>query len=286
MAIAAVAACACGGAKAAYRSKAVPAASAPLDRSVFARDPNGQLSEDALQRVLASELELDLPARIGVLPVVDAVDWRGPSPSYDPAPAALAPLVRGLRGDEPFFHVTEMMAIPSGALGMEALREIAARYHLRYVLLYRESIATRERANPWAIGYATIVGALFLPGDTLSVDGYVEASLLDVKTGLLLFTVRRRVSGRRRTNVWHTGDKLADLRRRAAERAAPSLAKDVRQAVYEFERAARFERQRRHDTARPAEAAAGTSEAVAPDVRRRGAGTDASAADTPAVPSA
>ena len=29
------------------------AAPPPLDRSVFARDPNGQLSEDALQKILA-----------------------------------------------------------------------------------------------------------------------------------------------------------------------------------------------------------------------------------------
>jgi hypothetical protein len=239
----------CGAAKAQYASSAVtvPSAASPqkLERSVFARDPNGQLNEQEIQRILQAPLELDLPARVGLLPIIDAADWRGPGPSYEMAPSAVAHLVKGLRGTEPFTLVTEMMPIPSGALGMEALREMAARYQLRYVLLYREKVATRERANPWAIGYATVVGALFLPGDTLSVDGYVEASLFDVKTGILVYTVRRRVTGKRRTNIWHTGDKLENMQRKAAQAAAPELAKDVRKATYRFAEAARVENGRR-----------------------------------------
>jgi hypothetical protein len=45
----------------AQASMAAPAAPPPLDRSVFARDPSGQLSEEALQKILASPIELDLP---------------------------------------------------------------------------------------------------------------------------------------------------------------------------------------------------------------------------------
>ena len=236
----------CGAAKASYQSRAAVAPAAqPLTQSVFARDPNGSLSEAGIQKILSSSLELDLPARVGVLPVVEASDWRGPGPSFDTAPAAVGALVKGLRGSDPFTLVTEMMPIPSGALGMEALREMAARYQLRYVLLYHEKVATRERANPWMIGYVTLVGALFLPGESLSVSGYVEASLFDVKTGVLLFTVRRRVSGKQRTNLWHTSDKLSRMRHVAAYKAAPSLAKDVRSAVFRFADAARIENKRR-----------------------------------------
>ena len=239
---------ACGAAKASYASQAVAGAitqpPAALERSVFARDPNGQLTEDGIQKILEARLELDLPARVGVLPIIDAVDWRGPGPSYEMAPAAVATMLTGLRGSEPFTHVTEMMPIPSGALGMEGLREMAARYQLRYVLLYREKVATKTRANPWAIGFATVVGALFLPGDTLYVDGYVEASLFDVKTGVLVFTVRRRVWGKRKTNLWHTDDKLEYMQRNAAINAAPELAKDVRKAVYRFSEAAAVENER------------------------------------------
>src|SRR5690606_33524466 len=102
-----------------------------------------------------------------------------------------------------------------------------------------------RRSNAWAAGYITLVGALFLPGDTLSVDGYVEASLFDVKTGILIFTVRRRVTGERTANLWHTDRKLAAMQRRAAVHAAPELAKDVRSAVHRFAEAAAIENERR-----------------------------------------
>src|ERR1700742_936623 len=64
-------------ASSAMPSAAAPTLSAaPLERSVFARDPNGQLSEDALQKILGSPIELDLPSRVGVLPIITATDWR------------------------------------------------------------------------------------------------------------------------------------------------------------------------------------------------------------------
>src|SRR4051812_14465573 len=157
------------------------AAPPPLERSVFARDPNGQLSEDALQKILASPIELDLPSRVGVLPIHTATDGRGPGPD-DRVPAGVPGFVDRLRRDAAFSLVTQTMVIPSGALGMEALREIAARYRLRYILLYREVLEKQSRVGPWAIGYATVVGALFLPGKHQDVHGYIEASLFDVKT--------------------------------------------------------------------------------------------------------
>jgi hypothetical protein len=205
-------------------------APAPLDRSLFARTPQGALDEDSLQKVLAAPLELDLPARIGVMPIVAPADWRGPSPDHA-IPAALAPFCRALLGDEHFTLVSELMPIPSGALGMEALRELAARYRLRYVVLYREILHRQMRSNAWTWGYLTVLGALFLPGETLTVEGVVEASLLDVKTGLLLFTVREPIFVSRTANVWHNDDKIVALERRATVAAAPRLAAEVRRAT-------------------------------------------------------
>lgn len=215
-----------------------------LDRSVFARDPNGQLSENAIQAILGSQLEIELPARVGILPVMPAADFRGPGPSYERAPRAVAEIARHIRSPELFTLVTEMIPIPSGALGMEALREIAARYKLRYVLLYREDTRHRERLNAWAIGYATVIGTLFLPGEDLKIDGYVEASLFDVKTGLLLFTKRRRVAASRRSNVWYQGDKLDDLQARLAIKVGEDLANDVRRGVIQYAAAVRVENER------------------------------------------
>ena len=240
-AFAAGAGCA-GSAKLASAPAAVPQEAAPvLDRSVFARDPQGQLTEDAIQRILGSQLELELPARVGILPVLAAETWRGPGPSYARAPIAVAELAENVRSPDLFTLVTEMLPIPSGALGMEALREMAARYKLRYVILYREDIRQRERLNPWAVGYATLVGALFLPGEDLKVDGYVEASVFDVKTGLLLMTVRRRVAASRKSNVWHQEDKLDDLQAALAFKAGEDLAADLRRGMLEYAAAVRVE---------------------------------------------
>ncbi len=178
----AVAGCA-GSAK--YASRAIPAEAVgapaepvPLQKSHFSRDPQGQLSEEDLQRILEAPIALDLPARVGVLPIVTATDWRGPGPDYERVPEGTAELVKGLRGTEPFTLVTEMMPIPSGALGMEALRNVAARYQLRYILLYREVTQEARRLNPWAAGYLTLLGALFLPGETLRMKVLANVSRL------------------------------------------------------------------------------------------------------------
>lgn len=221
----------------------------PLQRSVFARDPQGQLSEDALQQILGSRLELDLPARVGVLPVIAASDWRGPNPDYIRVPAGVAPFVKRLRGAEGFTLVTEVMPIPSGALGMEALREISARYRLRYVVLYREVVRKRTRLNAIAWGYATIIGALFLPGQEQVVGGYMEASLFDVKTGLLLFTTRRSVRANTSTNIWYQDDKIEELQAKLVSRFAPDLADDVKTDLYRFADAVRIENERRDNPA-------------------------------------
>ena len=242
----------CGGMKATMASAPMSAADMPraatapkpIERSLFARTPQGTLSEDKLQEILNRPLELDLPARVGVLPVVAAEDWRGPGPSYEMAPAALSVFVKKLPSDDAFTLVSEMIPIPSGALGMEALREAAARYKLRYLVLYREQVTRKQRVNAWAIGYSTAVGALFLPGSTLEVDGYVEASLFDVKTGLLMFTVRRRVSARQNSNIWHRDHKLGILQRKLARKAGTELAKDLRGGLFQYQAAVEVENQR------------------------------------------
>ncbi len=246
---------ACGGGRmkmasapmAAGAAPSIPNAPPPLERSLFARDPNGALSEDALQKILASPIELDLPARVGVLPIATHMDWRGPGPD-DGVPAGLAPLVKTLRKDRAFTLVTQTLVIPSGALGMEALREIAARYRLRYLLLYREVLARDSAFGAWAFGYATVIGALFLPGKFQEVYGYTEVSMFDVKTGLLMFTTRRAVTASHTTNQWHQKTKLDKLAAAAVTKFAPDLAADVLADLRRFAVAAVAENAQRSGT--------------------------------------
>lgn len=222
----------------------MPQAPPPLEKSLFAKTPQGQLSEEDIQKILAAPIELDLPARVGVLPIMTAADWRGPGPDYR-VPSGVAPLVKSLRQDKAFSLVTQTMVIPSGALGMEALREVAARYRLRYLLLYREVLAKGSRFNPWAWGYATLVGALFLPGKHQEVYGYTEVSMFDVKTGTLMFTTRRAVTASQRTNQWHQRVKLDQLAANAVAKFAPELAYDVRADLRKFANAVTAENMRR-----------------------------------------
>jgi len=243
----AVAGCASAGSRMASAPMAAAPAGAPppLAQSLFAKDPNGALTEDQIQTILAAPIEIELPARVGVMPILTATSWRGPSPDYDRVPAGVAPFVKRLRETKPFTLVTEIMPIPSGALGMEALREVAARYRLRYLVLYREVLAHKDRMNAWAWGYITGVGALFLPGRTLEVFGYVEASMFDVKTGVLMFTSRRSVYGSRSSNNWHGHDKAAKLEARLLGRYTPDLADDVDTDLHRYSRAAEIENARK-----------------------------------------
>jgi hypothetical protein len=172
------------------------------------------------------------------LPILTATDWRGPSPDFDRVPAGVSPMVARLRKDAAFSLVTEMMPIPSGSLGMEALREAAARYRLRYVILYREVLAKKHYANAFAWGYATVFGALFLPGKQHEVYGYIEATMFDVKTGLLMFTTRRAIMASKRSNEWRTQDKLAQLASNVVSKFSPDLAVDFLLDVRRFANAA------------------------------------------------
>jgi rhombotail lipoprotein len=222
-----------------------PATPVPLDHSLFARDPQGSLTEEALQQILSSPIELDLPARVGVVPVLGTTDFHGPGPDYQTVPAGTSALAQSLRGADAFTLVTEVMPIPSGSLGVEALRQVAARYALRYIVLYKEQISQDSRVNALASLYATVIGALFIPGQTLEVSGYIEASMLDVKTGLLLFTVRRAVIASRSSNLWHTDHKLGQLQASVAVKFAPTLGEDFRSDMVRFADAAKVENERR-----------------------------------------
>lgn len=242
---------ACGGMKSRASVSTMPQAApaaAPLDQSLFSKDPRGALTEDGIQAILDRPLEIALPARVGVLPITPAADGYGPGLSQE-TPAAVSRFAENLRGSDPFTMVTGMMSIPSGALGMESLREVAARYKLRYVVLYRENVRKKRVTNAWSLGYATLIGALFLPGDTLELDGFVEASMFDVKTGLLMFTVRERLRASQLENPWHTDDKLQRLQRKLAIRAAEQLAADVRSNVHAFQAAVEAENEQRQAAA-------------------------------------
>jgi hypothetical protein len=71
---------ACGGARMEGVAPTAPPPSAAnaLTTSVFAKDSSGALTEGDLQKVLSSPIDLELPARVGVVPLDEPFDPRGP----------------------------------------------------------------------------------------------------------------------------------------------------------------------------------------------------------------
>jgi hypothetical protein len=111
--------------------------------------------------------------------------------------------------------------------GISGLRELAGRYRTDYLLIYRHRFADQSWTNGWAWGFATGVGALFLPGVTMETAGVLEATLFDVKSGTILFTVFERTRGSQDVNNWHHDLKWQRLKARLLEQAAAKLGAQV-----------------------------------------------------------
>lgn len=176
---------------AAARSAEAPelvALSVPLTDNHFARDRMG-MTEAELREVLAAPVFLEEGARIGVVPV------RAGYAADDGVPVENAPgtLADALEGSGLFELASELSTDWPTASGTAGLRELAARYRAEYVLLYRHRFSDETHPNGFAAGFITILGAFILPGTTVDSAGVLEATLFDVKTGTILFTVHERV---------------------------------------------------------------------------------------------
>ena len=199
------------------------AAPEPLAADHFDRDRHGGLSEEGLNAILAAPILLDQTQRVGVVPVARAY---APDSAL-PLPGVPAELVRSLEGAGLFPAVSEVSTDWPIDSGIAGLRELAGRYRSGYLLLYRQRFVDDARPNGWAWLYPTVVGAIFAPSRTLETAGVLEATLFDVRTGTLLFTVYERVRSSSEETPWDQDRKLGDLKRRLLETAAVKLADQV-----------------------------------------------------------
>src|SRR4051812_23557380 len=97
----------CGGAMPmAAKDVAAPVAAAPpvLAVSLFAKDGTGALSEGDLQRVLSTPIDLQFPARIGVVPLAEPFNPHG-AVSIGVRSTASRDLAQALTGFPHFSHV-------------------------------------------------------------------------------------------------------------------------------------------------------------------------------------
>jgi len=217
-----------------------PEAPRPLEDH-FLRDRGSAVTPEALAIILAAPTYLEEAARIGILPVS-----TGYGIDAD-VPLTTVPGVLGekIEGTGLFEGVSEVSTdFPSDG-NLAGLRELAARYRAEYLLLYRHRFVDDGYANPWAASYVTLVTIPFVPGTTMETSGVVEATLLDVRSGTLLFTVFERIRAKSSENVWQHDRKRRELKETLLADATAKLTDQV------------LAKMRRLVAARPSSSAAG-----------------------------
>jgi hypothetical protein len=217
----------CGAMRAPMEASIAPleltAAPAPLRENHFQKDRSASVSEEALSRILEAPVFLDEHARVGIVPVTSGYRTDGDVPLAQ-APRALG---EALERSGHFEVVTEVSTDWPTDSGIAGLRELAARYRSEYLLLYRHRFVHREWTNGWGAMWLTVVGGLAVPESTIEVAGVLEATLFDVRTGTLLFTVFERANSRSNEFPYQHARIIRETKSRLADEASHRLAATV-----------------------------------------------------------
>ena len=118
--------------------------------------------------------------------------------------------------------------------GIEGLRVIAARYRMRYLLLYSERFQDSTHLNGWAWLYPTVIGMFIAPGVTVESQGIAQADLLDVRTGTILFSVVQPIQVSETSLMVGAARSHREHQAEAASKSAKLLAKRVSAATNEL----------------------------------------------------
>ncbi|MCB9525196.1 MAG: hypothetical protein H6702_17725 [Myxococcales bacterium] len=202
---------------------AQPAQPKVLEENHFQRDKVGTVSEGAIREILAAPVFLEAKARLGIVPVETGYELDKDVPLTE----VTGQLAERLT-DAGFFEVaSEVTTDWPGTRSVAGLREIATRYRAEYLLLYRHRFVDWQNVNGWGVSWLAVLPILFAPHNTVEVSGVLEATLFDVKTGTLLFTVYERVGDERKQNIWHPARKLRHFKRDLLKQATEKLAAKV-----------------------------------------------------------
>lgn len=200
---------------------------APLTENHFKRDIMGDVSEVQLREILAAPVYLEEDARIGILPVAS-----GYATDTDlPVETIPGELEKALADSGQFEVVSEVTTDWPHMGSIGGLRELAARYRAEYLLLYRSRFVSRSHANGWSVMWLTLVGGMVFPHRTIEVAGVVEATLLDVKTGTLLFTAYERAYHVSEENVWQNDRKRTGIKVDLMKKATKGIRAKVLEQV-------------------------------------------------------
>jgi hypothetical protein len=199
--------------------------SAPrLTESLFHKPADrDNLSEEVIARILNSPIELEFPARVGVV----ALDHPFSSSAYatlEPGEEAPQILAQDMEKSRHFVMVSDISPYLAEGQSIESLRELATRYRLKYLVIFNARFADQSHVNSWGWGWISVLGIPFVPAYTLQTAGLLEATLLDVRTGTFLFTTQIHLSAMASTTPFSTEDKLKHLQQEASRKAVRLLA--------------------------------------------------------------
>ncbi|MGM0556460.1 MAG: hypothetical protein ACQEVA_08805, partial [Myxococcota bacterium] len=198
-----------------------------LEDNHFRTDRTGNLSEEDLKRILDSPIFLEEETRLGVVPVATAYQVDQDLPVND-VPHKLGNALE----DTGFFEVaTEVATDWQRDRGIAGLRELAARYRVKYLLLYRHRFEERARTNAWGWTMPTVLGVFATPHRTVEMAGVMEATLFDVRTGTILFTAYQRVHDEDAMSIWHGKHKRREMKAGLLDRATDDLQEKVTEKV-------------------------------------------------------
>lgn len=147
-----------------------------LNQSLFKEDLS-LLSNEEIDRILSSKIELPADARLAVLQLgTDSQVLVLPTPDSEAGDSALASLVERLTASEGLSSVTLLpsLLIPR-SLSVAKLREAAARFQADLLFIYRTPCQQFHRNR-------------FLRADEAKAYCVAEGVLLDVRTGIIPFS--------------------------------------------------------------------------------------------------
>lgn len=158
-----------------------------LRASLFSSD-QASLSNEALERILTSKIQLHKGGRLAVVRLADPGDWSSRETRWnmaysfctytdrrDVSGSPMNMLVEALSASKRFKDISVLpsMAIPSRPT-ISAIREMAARFQADTALIYKQYAVTQEIYRLFA-------------ADQGKAEVMVEAILLDVRTGAIPF---------------------------------------------------------------------------------------------------
>lgn len=200
-----------------------PPVASVLTENHFKSDQSGNLSENQLREILDSQVFLEDDTRLGIVPVATAYEVSDDLP-LTTVPSALS---AALEKTGHFDVTTEISTDWPKATSVAGLRELAARYRVKYLLLYRHRFEYHARVNGWGWTWPTVVGILATPATTFELAGVMEATMFDPRTGTILFTAFERVYGKEHQTIWNPEVKSRQMKQKLLDEATEKLSANV-----------------------------------------------------------